>query len=436
MLQKFKEHIVLQFPFLKEKKLLIAVSGGVDSMVLTHLFKTLNYTFSIAHCNFTLRETESDKDEQFVIETGKKFDITTFTKQFLTEDYAKTNKLSTQIAARELRYQWFQELVIKHQFDYILTAHHADDNLETFLINLTRGTGIDGLTGIPAINKNIVRPLLIFSREEIVSFAQKEHIDWREDESNSSTKYTRNKIRHQVVPILREINPSLLDSFQKTTAYLEGSQQIIKDAIHQLKNNAIVVESGVTKIDISILKQLSNSKVYLFELLKEYGFTEWNDVVQLLDAQSGKKVFSKSHRLLKNRGFLLLSKIESTTTNAEFTLEENTSAIENPISLSISKVTEIGNSSLQTIFVDADLLSFPFQIRKWKNGDFIYPLGMRGKKKLSKFFKDEKYSLVDKEATWLLTFQDQIVWIIGKRQDQRFAASKTSKNILKISVTY
>jgi len=436
MLEKLKQNITSQFPFLKGKKLLIAISGGLDSVVLTQLFHSLNFDISLAHCNFHLRGLESDADEEFVKNIGKKLALETFTTGFNTNEYASTNKTSTQIAARELRYHWFQELVVKHQFEYVLTAHHADDNLETFLINLSRGTGLEGLTGIPAINNTIVRPLLIFSREEIEQFANKNRIEWREDQSNASTKYVRNKIRHQIIPILKELNPTVLNSFQKTTANLKGSQQIINDTITQVKKKVISAdENGITKLNIAVIQKLSNPKAYLFELLKSYYFTEWNDIENLLSAQSGKHVFSKTHRLLKDRDFLLLTEVPAQKKLSEILITKNTKEIFDPFHLRLENVSEIQQLHENTLFLDADKLTFPLKLRKWEKGDSFYPIGMQGKKKLSKFFKDEKYSLITKENTWLLCSENQIVWIVGKRQDRKFNATKTSSNILKIHIT-
>jgi tRNA(Ile)-lysidine synthase len=436
MLEKLKQNITSQFPFLKGKKLLIAISGGLDSVVLTQLFHSLNFDISLAHCNFHLRGLESNADEEFVKNIGKKLALETFTTGFNTNEYASTNKTSTQIAARELRYHWFQELVVKHQFEYVLTAHHADDNLETFLINLSRGTGLEGLTGIPAINNTIVRPLLIFSREEIEQFANKNRIEWREDQSNASTKYVRNKIRHQIIPILKELNPTVLNSFQKTTANLKGSQQIINDTITQVKKKVISAdENGITKLNIAVIQKLSNPKAYLFELLKSYDFTEWNDIENLLSAQSGKHVFSKTHRLLKDRDFLLLTEVPAQKKLSEILITKNTKEIFDPFHLRLENVSEIQQLHENTLFLDADKLTFPLKLRKWEKGDSFYPIGMQGKKKLSKFFKDEKYSLITKENTWLLCSENQIVWIVGKRQDRKFNATKTSSNILKIHIT-
>ena len=437
MLQKFKKHINANFPFLKDKKLLIAISGGLDSVVLTTLCNQLNFDISLAHCNFNLRGKESDLDEESVVKLSQKSSNQIFTIHFNTEKYAKENKLSTQIAARELRYNWFKELIETHNFDFVLTAHHADDNLETFLINLTRGTGLDGFTGIPKVNGNIARPLLAFSREEIAAFAKTNNILWREDASNASTKYIRNKIRHQVIPSLKEINPNLLDSFAKTSTNLQESKQVIEDRITEVSKDCITTKNGIIKIDILKIRELSNPKAYLYQLLKEYNFTEWNDIYNLLSAQSGKQVFSKTHRLLKDRDFLLLSKSNETKEVREesFFIKENELETLNPIHLVFESVQEISTENKQTIYIDKDLLKFPLIVRKRENGDYFYPLGMQGKKKLSKYFKDEKFSLLEKENTWLLCNSDnKIIWVINYRQDKRLSINKNSKKLLKVLV--
>lgn len=432
MLQKFKQHINKEFPFLKDTKLLLAISGGVDSVVLFHLLHKLNYDVSLAHCNFKLRGKESDLDEEFIKNLNQISSNQIFTISFNTEKYAKEHKLSTQIAARELRYNWFQKLITEHKFDYVLTAHHADDNLETFLIHLTRGSGLDGFTGIPKVNGNIIRPLLAFSREEILNYAKDHDIEWREDASNTSNKYIRNKIRHQVLPVLKEINPSVLDSFATTLENLQESKQIIEDSIENIVSEVLKKEANFIKIDIEKIKKLSNPKAYLYQLLKSYHFTEWNDIYDLLNAQSGKQVFSKTHRLLKDRDVLILSKTDlSNSIEMAFQIEEEITEITNPIHLTFEEVIEKSTENKQTIYVDKDLLKYPLILRKWEKGDYIYPLGMQGKKKLSKYFKDEKFSLIDKENTWLLcNAENQIMWIVNHRQDRRFVKN----NNLKISV--
>lgn len=434
-MNKFKNHIDQNLPFLKGKKLLLAVSGGIDSMVLTAIFHSLNYDISLAHCNFNLRGTESDKDESFVQNVGQKLAIKTFCSCFDTKSYAQENKISTQIAARDLRYKWFKELSAKNKFDYILTAHHLDDNLETFIINLTRGTGLDGLTGIPVVNNKIIRPLLNFSRNEIESYANQNQIEWREDQSNSTTKYTRNKIRHQIVPILKEINPSLLSSFQKTITNLKGSQEIINDTVSNLKKEAFTTTNEYIKIKISVIKQIPNYKPYLFEILKEFEFTEWNDVNHLLESQSGKFVLSKTHRLLKDREFLYVTKINAGESKKEFLISKTNSSFTFPIRITLKSVLKTSEESLSSIFIDENTITFPLTLRKWLPGDYFYPKGMKGKKKLGKYFKDEKYSLIDKETTWVLTSGDNIIWIIGKRQDQRFMVSHNTKKITNIKIS-
>ena len=436
MLQQLATHINTNFSFLKEKKLLIAISGGIDSVVLTHLLQQLNYNISLAHCNFQLRDEESNLDELFIKNLGTELNIPVFSIQFETTKYSKENKLSTQLAARKLRYDWFNQLIEEHNFDYVLTAHHADDNLETFLINLTRGTGLEGLTGIPTVNKNIVRPLLIFSRKEIESYAVNNKITWREDASNSETKYLRNKIRHQIVPILKELNPNFLKTHAKTTDFLKQSQQIVNHKIQQVANNLIIKEGDLIKINILKLLKLSNPEIYLYQLLKDYKFTEWKDVYHLIYAQSGKKVTTNSHTLLKDRDFLLLLptiKIKSTE-NQLFTVNFNDLKIVNPVNLVFKNTSKSTIIDTNCIFVDKFLLNYPLIIRRWKSGDYFYPTGMSGKKKVSKYFKDEKLSLFDKNNTWLLcSNDDKIIWIIGKRQDRRFLVSNKTTQILKIT---
>lgn len=434
MLKAFKTHINNNLPFLNKSKLLITVSGGIDSVVLTYLCHSLQLDVSLAHCNFHLREEESDADETFVMQLADNLQLEAFVEHFNTNVYAKTQKLSTQMAARELRYAWFQELAAQLGFDYILTAHHADDNLETFLINLTRGTGLEGLTGIPEINKNIVRPLLPFSRTEIEAYAQENKITWRDDSSNASTKYLRNKLRHDVIPTLKTINPQLLENFSKTQQYLSASKTIIYDALKQVCKRVVTEKEGMLMFDISALKKLSNPKAYLYELLKDYGFTAWDDITNLLDAQSGKSVSSQTHVLLKDRDFLMLSE----NVNSESTpilinhLEpvKITSGV-----LSFQKVNGFVDNDLNNIYVDKDLLKFPLTVRTWKKGDYFCPFGMKGSKKISKYFKDEKLSLFAKEQVRLLCSEEQIVWVIGYRMDSRFKITNSTTNILKITLT-
>lgn len=433
MLQKFQKNIVQNFSFLKEKKLLLATSGGLDSMVMVDLFRRIDCEIAMAHCNFQLRGLESVEDQKFVQEYAQTNKIDLFEIQFETEIYAEKHQLSTQIAARELRYNWFREILESDKFDYILTAHHADDSLETFIINLSRATGIEGLTGIPAQNGKIIRPLLIFSREEIENFAKENQIKWREDSSNASDKYLRNKIRHHIVPLLKELNPDFLTSFQKTQNYLKESKSLADDALKLVFNEVAKPMNEAIHFDINQLKKRINYKAYLYHWLTEYGFTAWDDIYDLVDGQSGKQVFSKDFRLLKNRETLILMPKNHAEETEEFRIEKYQNKVNFPLNLSFSKVDDIGVGSNTSIFVDDDKLRFPLVLRKWKIGDTFQPFGMNGKtKKVSKLFKDEKKSLVEKENIWLLCSDNQIVWVIGLRQDERFKIENMTKNSLKI----
>ncbi len=438
MLETFRKHISDHFSFLENKKLLIGISGGVDSVVLTHLLKKLNFTIGLAHCNFQLRGQESDLDEQLVKTIGDQLNLPTFLTKFDTKKHAFEKKLSIQLAARALRYNFFEEISNKQDYDYVLTAHHADDNLETFLINFTRGTGIEGLTGIPSQNGNIIRPLLTFSRKEILDYAKSESILWREDQSNSENKYLRNKIRNQVIPILKEINPNLLTRFEKTTHHLQETHQIVQDRVRALSKKIVSKEKDVIRLNINALNELSNPKAYLYHFLKDYGFKEWNNVYNLIHTQSGKYLASHTHVLLKNREFLLLShrsSLISDTTSVYEIHNKIGEQLEIPLKICIENTTKTKVVGENTILVDKNLLIYPLLIRRGSLGDVFYPSGMRGKKKLSKFFKDEKMSIIDKKKTWLLcNSNNDIIWIIGKRQDKRFMISETTKNIIRISL--
>jgi tRNA(Ile)-lysidine synthase len=436
MLHKIQNHIALNFPFLTGKKLLLAVSGGVDSMVMVDLFRKMPYDIGMAHCNFQLRGDESLEDQKFLQNYSKLNDVQLFLTQFETEVFAKEQKLSIQVAARKLRYCWFQEICSTNNFDYILTAHHANDAVETFLINLVRGTGIDGLTSIPAQNGNIIRPLLIFSRSEIENFANEYKINWREDSSNASDKYLRNKIRHQVVPLLKELNSDFLSSFQKTQIYLQESKLLTLDASTLVYQQVAKQADDEIHFDIVKLKLLPNYKSYLYQWLRDFGFSAWQDIYDLVDGQTGKQVYSSKYRLIKNRETLLLvPKTESIETES-FLIDKNQINVNFPLNLSFCKVADICSSSNATIFVDEDKLHFPLILRKPKKGDNFEPFGMNGKsKKISKLFKDEKLSLIEKESTWILCSIDTIIWVVGVRQDERFKIESNTKSILKIELS-
>ena len=433
MLSSFENHLNHNFPFLREKRLLLAVSGGVDSMVLVYLCHQLQLSFAVAHCNFQLRGDESDEDEQFVKVICEELRIPVFTQKFVTGAFAEAHKLSIQVVARKLRYEWFDSLLLNHDYDYVLTAHQLDDSLETFIINLTRGTGLNGLTGIPEQNDKVIRPLLVFSRQEIEAFAVENKILWREDSSNASDKYLRNKLRHHVLPVLKELNPNLLSAFEQTVAHLKEAQSMVDDASQIVYRKVVEDIDGQMKINLSILMELPNYRAYLFQWLQPFGFTDWKSIYDLVEAQSGKQVFSATHIVLKDREQLIVYPIQEAHKEVYY-VEEGQTDVKIPLKLRFCKTDDISNHTTNTIFVDEDQLSYPLTIRKWEAGDVFYPMGMTGKKKVSKFFKDEKYTLPDKSNTWILCSDNQIVWIIGKRADERFKITKQTNNILQIQL--
>ena len=434
LLINFKNHISNTFPALKGKRILIACSGGLDSVVLSRLFKELNYDISLAHCNFSLRGKESDEDENFVILLADKLSIPIFNKKFNTKAYKIKHKLSIQVAARQLRYQWFAEVCAEHSFDYLATAHHLDDDLETFLINLSRGTGLKGLIGIPLINDKIIRPFLNFPRADILQYAKENNCPWREDSSNQTSDYLRNKLRIEVIPRLKEVDHNLLNGFHQTQKYLNDSMALVNDYMTLIKNLVVSETEDGFEIDVLKLQDLPNTNALLYELLAPFGFTAWDDLSDLLTAQSGKQIFSESHRILKNRKSLLLVENNFVHNKATYTIKESDTGIDIPINLKIERVDKILGYTPSIVYLDVQKLSFPLQLRKWREGDSFYPFGMKGKKKLSKFFKDEKLSLIAKEKTWVLSSGNQIVWIVGMRSDHRFKVENQTKKILKITV--
>jgi tRNA(Ile)-lysidine synthase len=435
MLTKFQNHLTSQFSFLKGKKLFIAVSGGIDSIVLVDLLHKLEYEIAVLHCNFSLRGAESDGDEAFVKSFCKERNIEVLVQKFDTKQFASDYKLSIQVAARKLRYDWFYEQLKNRNFDFILTAHHLNDSLETFLINFSRGTGLDGLTGIPAQNDKIIRPLLPFSREEIELYAEENAIQWREDSSNSSDKYLRNKLRHDVIPILKEVQPTLLSSFENTIKNLQQAQSLVNDASRIIYKEVVTEDDNSIKINLKKLTQLANYQAYLYQWLKDFGFVAWNDIYDLVSAQSGKKVLSPEFSLLKDRDFFILTPKVGDEITQEFLIEKEDGKVNIPLKFTFCNVSDISVTDSNSIFVDENKLQFPLTLRKWQEGDFFYPFGMTGKKKLSKYFKDEKFSLIDKSTTWILCSDNQIVWIINKRMDDRFKVNNNTTTILKITIT-
>lgn len=436
MFDRFKQHIQSNFSYVEKAKILVAISGGLDSVVLVHLLSNLNYKIGLAHVNYQLRDDESERDEVFVKQLAKQLKLPFFIHRVNTTAFSKKTGLSIQMAAREIRYNWFDEVIGEKKYDFVLTAHHLDDSIETFFINLNRSTGLEGLTGIPAKNNKIIRPLLVFSRAEIEEYAVKNKLKWREDTSNATTKYERNKIRHKLVPVLEDINPQFSDAFSNTQSYLQGSQSLVNDYISLLKSMFWTEKDGLISISLKDLYDLPNLKTILFELLKDYGFTEWEDVFMLVKGQTGKRVFSNTHVLLKDRGNLMLSSVEKEKRELDVIEVRDNFKIDNVI-FKIDELSDIKTfkpSNPCDICFDKNKVNFPLFVRKWKKGDYFYPLGMRGKKKLSNFLIDQKVSRLEKEKIWLLCdAKKNIVWVIGYRLDDRFKITENTTEIIQIS---
>jgi tRNA(Ile)-lysidine synthase len=436
MIDEFKKFILENDLIKPGEKILLAVSGGIDSMVMAHLFLNQQYNIGIAHCNFSLRAGESDMDEELVRNFASENKIPFFTTRFETKTFAKDNRLSVQMAARDLRYKWFEEIRAENGYDLIAVAHNLNDNIETLLINLTRGTGLAGLSGMKPLGNRIVRPLLYATRQDIVSYRNKYKIGYREDRSNADTKYVRNKIRHQIIPVLKEINPSIELTLNETAERFAGFNEIISDYISHLRENISEEKEKHITFNVSLLKIHLGNKAILFELFRPYGITNalLPGLIKVIEGKTGGQIITDTHRIIKNRKEIIVSD-EEYLKDARFTIDNTESfctfpGISSARNINISSVYEIP-SDPHIACLDAQKISYPLIIRKWKAGDYFYPLGMNQKKKLSDYFIDNKYSIFDKENIFILESGGNIAWIIGDRIDDRFKITdSTSKGLL------
>jgi tRNA(Ile)-lysidine synthase len=428
----FKKHIAAHFPALADQKILIACSGGLDSIVLLHLLQKIGLTLGVAHCNFKLRGDHSDADLSFVETIAGNLGVPVFTTVFDTKTYAKTQGVSTQVAARELRYEWFYSTARANGYDRIATGHHADDDLETFFINLSRVTGLRGLTGIVSNTEQLIRPLLPFSRAQIMQFAKKEGLFWREDSSNSTRDYLRNKLRLDVIPAFKGVNKTVLQNFKQTQQHLKESQALLEDYITLVTKLVVSHTDAGYEIDIKQLQALPNTNTLLFELLYPYGFTDFKAIASILESEVGKKVLSKQYVLHKDRNHLVLTKKEQVVDSRVYYIDAKQQSCTIPIKLNFTKVAQVGEHEPHSLYVDAAKLTYPLKVRAWRLDDVFHPFGMKGKKKLTKFFKDEKLSLLSKNSVWVLESGDEIVWVIGLRPDDRYKVTSATNKVLKI----
>ncbi|HYF30615.1 MAG TPA: tRNA lysidine(34) synthetase TilS [Chitinophagaceae bacterium] len=474
LLRQFKAYIQKHDLFQPKDKLLLAVSGGVDSVVLCELCKQAGYQFTIAHCNFQLRGDESMRDENFVNALGPRYGAEVLVQRFDTEAYARQHKYSIQVAARELRYAWFNSIVQKHPPPnpkhlqnsplgptHIVTAHHAGDNIETVLMNFFKGTGMAGLRGILPKQGNIVRPLLFATKDAIKQFAADNQLQWVEDSSNAQDTYTRNYVRHNVLPVIKEIYSQAESNLATSIERFREIETLYRDKVNDVLKKLVERKGGELHIPILKLKKTSAPGAILYELMQPLGFTskQVEEALHLMQSETGKYVVSETHRILKNRNWLIISSKQSA--DALHILIEGPGKISFPpgiLSLQECPVAalpaghglklqatgqrlqrelpasldELPRGNDDTALLDASAIQFPLLLRKWKPGDYFYPLGMRKKKKLARFFIDQKLSAADKENIWVLEIDKKILWIVGLRIDDRFKITDKTTKILQI----
>lgn len=415
-----------------EATVIVGLSGGKDSMVLLDVLTLLGYRCIAAHCNFHLRGDESDRDALFVKRWCKSVDVALETIDFDTNGYAKDKKISIEMAARELRYAWFEILRKQYEAEAIAVAHHRDDSIETVLLNLIRGTGIKGLTGISAKNGKVVRPLLCVSRKDIEAYIAEREFSFVEDSSNSDDTFVRNAIRQNVLPLLEKLNLSVRNAIWRTSQNLDEVRKIYDVSIQKSIDNLFIDN----KIDIEKLKKEISPASVLFSILSPYGFTpsDIENISDSLNANSGKMFFAPKHRLIRDRNFFILDKLPETFTDDgdEFPIYENTLEISHPICLTFSETNDTRQIPKDPLILcaDAEKLTFPLTLRRWKKGDWFVPFGMKGRKKLSDFFTDIKLNIREKEDVWVLTSDEKIVWVVGYRPDERFKITPKTQKML------
>ncbi|MGF1638344.1 MAG: tRNA lysidine(34) synthetase TilS [Cyclobacteriaceae bacterium] len=439
MLNLFLDYVEKNKLFAPDDKILLAVSGGIDSMVMAHLFAQTDFHWAMAQCNFGLRGEASDGDELFIKEAASNYEVVFYSKRFDTVASAGAGK-SIQMAARELRYKWFGELLHEHGFQFIATAHHINDSLETFLLNVARGTGISGLHGILPKQGHIIRPMMFASREMVEKYAKDQKIQWREDSSNASTKYHRNLIRHKVVPVLKEINPSLEQTFVQTLERIRGAENILQHEIAMLKDVVWFAHENSLTIKTDKLMDCHDPVAVLWELLHPLGF-HYREMSKILEAGlgiSGKRFESASHQLWVERDCFRVEalSIEEAVTPELITETMQKKTVGNYVfTFEQLPVAEAHMSSDPSeAFLDAEALIWPLIVRPWKQGDWFIPLGMQGKKKLSDFMIDKKIPVNLKSKILIVETGGKIAWLAGFRIDDRFKIKPTTKQVLKITM--
>ena len=438
MLERFLENITIKKLFEPKQKVLLAVSGGIDSMVMLYMFEKTGFDYGIVHCNFQLRGDESDGDEDFVKKQVLIHGVPSFFKRFDTEEYAQINGISIEMAARDLRYEYFEKIRVEHHYDFIATAHHSDDLIETFFLNLSRKTGIKGLTGIKDKSGKIIRPLLFASRDEIEQFAAKNYIEFREDSTNSEVFYQRNFLRHRILPLFSELNSSFKKNMLASIENLKDAETVYSRFFESEKKKVIKNVTNSQIIDIEYLRKSEHPKILLLEILASFNFNPAvaDEAFQSLDGESGKQFYSKTHRLVKDREKLYVSEIAELE-NRIYYIEADDIELFSPFGINIEKLHGKDfkiRKEKNIACLDFEKLEFPLLLRKWQQGDYFQPLGMTGFKKVSDFLIDEKIPVHEKENKWLLCSGNKIVWIIGHRIDNRFKITDKTGKVFKIEI--
>ncbi|WP_192820113.1 tRNA lysidine(34) synthetase TilS [Rufibacter sp. LB8] len=440
MLQKVQHYIERHQLATPETKILAAVSGGLDSVVLTDLLHRLKLPFAVLHCNFGLRGEESDADELFVRKLAKSHDAPFYSEQFQTEAFAQQEGISIQMAARALRYQWFEQMRKQLGYDVIATAHHQSDALETVLLNLTRGTGLAGLHGILPKNGHLIRPLLGLTKDDLYDWLVAKRLAWREDSSNESTKYARNLVRHEVIPQLKTLNPNLEETFAQTLERLQGAEAVFLASFLEMKAKTQREENGATYLRIAPLLECPAPLVILHEFLKSFTFNyvQTQEIAAAFDALSGTTFNSPTHVLVKDREELVITRKALEVFGSILIPEEATDITFGPYTATLTRKPKPENYKVPrdkfTTALDANLVKLPLKLRPWKQGDWFIPLGMNGKKKVSDLLIDKKVPANLKAEVWVLVSDASLAWVIGQQLDNRFKVTEATQEVLEISV--